>query len=100
MFSQASVILFTEGGGGLCPSMHHRSHDQGGLCPGGSLSKGVSVQGVLYLGGLCPGESLSGGSLLGTPPVRRVGGTHPTGMHSCFKCKYTLLLMAIFRIHL
>ena len=20
---------------GLCPSMHHRSHDQGGLCPGG-----------------------------------------------------------------
>ena len=33
--------------GGLCPSMHHRSHDQGGLCPGG-LSLGFSVQ-----GGLC-----------------------------------------------
>ena len=29
-----------------------------GLCPGGSLSRGFSVQ-----GGLCPGESLSGGSL-------------------------------------
>ena len=37
--------------GGLCPSIHYRSHDQGGLCPGGSLSGGslswgVSVQGV------------------------------------------------------
>ena len=51
--------------GGLCPSMHHRSHDQGvpvqgrDLCPGGSLSGsglgGVSVQGVSVQGGLCPG---------------------------------------------
>ena len=30
--------------GGLCPSIHYRSHDQGGLCPGG-----------LCQGGLCPG---------------------------------------------
>ena len=49
------MILFT-GGGGLCPSMHHRSHDQvclGGLCPGG----------------LCPGGSLSGRvSIRETPP--------------------------------
>ena len=36
--------------GGLCPNMHHRSHDQGGLCPGG-----LSVQ----------WGSLSGGSLSG-----------------------------------
>ena len=53
MFSQASVILFT-GAGGLCPSMHHRSHDQGVLCPGG-----VSVQGE----SLSRGDSLSRGSL-------------------------------------
>ena len=56
------------GGGGLCPSMHHRSHDWEGLCP-----RGVSVQ---------------GGSLLGRPPGQRPsppGGTHPTGMHSCFQ---------------
>ena len=83
---------------------------QGGLCPGGSLSRGVSVQGVsvqgvsvqgvsvqgpLSGGGLCPGESLSegsctgglcpGGSLSGRPPVwLRAGSTHPTGMHSCY----------------
>ena len=62
--------------------MHHRSHDQGGLCagdfyPGGSLfrgvsvqlslSGGVSVQGVSVWGsiqgGLCPGGLCLGGSL-------------------------------------
>ena len=32
MFSQVFVCP-----GGLCPSMHHRSHDQGGLCPGVSV---------------------------------------------------------------
>ena len=73
--------------GGLCPSMHHRSHDQGGLCPGRvsvweSLSRGVSVQGVsvqegLCPGGLCPWRSLSGGlcpgrSLLGGSLSRKV----------------------------
>ena len=71
---------------GLCPSMHHRSHDQGGLCPGGSLSggclsMGVSVQGSFCLGGslsrgvsvlgsLRLGGSLSKGSLLGRPLLR------------------------------
>ena len=57
MFSQASVILFT-GGGCLCPSMHHRSHDQGGLSPGG----------------LCPGGSVYRGSL---------SGGFLSRMHSC-----------------
>ena len=66
MFSQACVVLFTGGGGGLCPSMHYRSHDQGGLCLGGSLYKGVSVWGISVQGGLCPGGSLSrGGSVQG-----------------------------------
>ena len=52
MFLHLSVILVT-GGGGLCLSMHHRSHDQGSLCPGG---RGVSVWGISVMGGrLCPG---------------------------------------------
>ena len=42
MFSQASVILFTRGGLGLCP---------GGLCSGR-----VSVKGGLCPGGLCHGD--------------------------------------------
>ena len=50
---------------GVCPSMHHRSHDWGSLskgflsrgcpCPGGCLSRGS-----LSRGGLCLGGSLSG----------------------------------------
>ena len=76
MFSLAYVILFMggRGWGVICPSMHHRSHDQGGLCSGGS--RVVYVQGGgLCPGGLCPGGpcsggSLSRGSLLGRPPVR------------------------------
>ena len=42
------------GGLSLCP---------GGLCPGGSLSRGVFVQGGFCPGDLCPGGSLSRGSL-------------------------------------
>ena len=64
MFLHPFVILFT---GGV-------------FCPGGSLSKGgvVSVR-----GGLCPREGLCP-----LPRVRlRAGGTHPTGMHSCFQIK-------------
>ena len=65
MFLHVSVILFTGGGLSFC---------LGGLCPGGSLSGGVSVQGDLCLGG----------SLSWRPPIRsRAGGTHPSGMHSC-----------------
>ena len=79
MFLHLCVILFTGGGGeGLCPSMHHRSHEQGwslsreGLCP-----EEVSDWGG---GSLCPGGSLSkgggslskgGGSLLGSSPPDR-----------------------------
>ena len=63
---QLYVILFTMG---LCPSMHHRSHDQGvsvqgGLCPGGLCPRGSLSRRSLY-GGLCPG-----GSVLGRPPVQ------------------------------
>ena len=80
-------------GRGLCPSKHHRSHDQQvsvqgglcpeGLCPGGlclrgvsvhwgSLSRGVFVQG----GGLCPGRGVSvqrGGLYPGRGSLSREG---------------------------
>ena len=58
----------------------------GGLCPKGSLFRGVSVQrgGGLCLGGLCPEGSLSG-----RPHIRlRADGTHPTGMHSCLENRF------------
>ena len=54
-----TCVSFCSQGGSLFPSMHHRSHDRGGLCPGGSLSRKVSVQRGLCLGGrLCPGGGL------------------------------------------
>ena len=53
---------------------------QRGLCPGGLCLGGLCPRGSLSRGGLC--EQIS---IRQTPPVRlRVGGMHPTGMHSCF----------------
>ena len=66
MFLHLSVSHSVHGGGVLCPSMHHRSHDWGEVSVlegGGSLSRGVLVR--------------------ETPLRYRTGGTHPTGMHSC-----------------
>ena len=46
----------------VCDSVHRGSLSLGCLCPGGSLSRGVSVRGVcigdLCSGGLCPGGVL------------------------------------------
>ena len=58
-----SVILFK---GGLCPSMHHRSHDRGV-----SVKGGVSVQRDLNSGGgLCEGGlSVQGVSVRETLPM-------------------------------
>ena len=97
MFLHLCVILFT---GGWLPSMHHRSHGQGGLHPGGGgLPTGPSASRVDCIpGGPPPVRSASMGSVssgvclqwgLGRPhgnTVRysqQVGGMHPTGMHSC-----------------
>ena len=62
-----SVVLFTEIG--LCPGGSlsrlvsvQRVSVQGGLCPGGYLSKGYLSRGF-QSGGLCPGRYLSRGSL-------------------------------------
>ena len=67
------------GRGGLCSSMHHRSHDQGGLCPrGGGLCTGESLLGgweslsrgwVSVHGGLCSGGSLSKGVSVRETPL-------------------------------
>ena len=60
IFSKACVILFT--GEGV--------HGPGGVPgPGGFLVRGV------------PGP---GGSWWTPPPATATGGTHPTGMHSCW----------------
>ena len=63
------------------------------VCP-----RGVSVQGGrLCLGGFCPGEEVSvlGGFCHGDPHLIRllVGGTQPTGMHSCDTCLSVFLFM-------
>ena len=60
---------------GWLPSMHHRSHDQGGLHPvgGGSASGG---EGSASRGCLPRGECRS-------PGTGKADGTHPTGMLSC-----------------
>ena len=76
MILDLSVILFTRGRGSV--SKWSLSRD---LCPGGFLSRGVSVQEEsLFRGtlsrGLCPGGFLSRGvsvqgvSVRKTPPVR------------------------------
>ena len=57
MFLHRTVILFM-GGGGVCPSMHHRLNDRvtggrvslKGSLTRGSMSMGVSVQGVSLQG--------------------------------------------------
>ena len=56
--------------------MHHRSHDQWGLHPGG---RGFCLQGVCIHGGLPPGGDTWDTMGYG----QEAGGTHPTGMHSC-----------------
>ena len=94
MFLHLSVShsVHRGGGGSLCPSMHHRSHDMGGLCPGG------------FLVGFCPGGSLSeawgslsrgslsGGGLLGRPPYTIMGGWYVSYWNAF------LLIIISFRI--
>ena len=59
----------------------------GGLCAGGSLSRAESLSSGSLSRGLCPEEGVSVWwvSVMEIPCHNgRVGGTHPTGMHSCF----------------
>ena len=63
---------------------------QGGLLQGDAWSGGGEVcpRGVPGPGGSTPGGSAPGGwCLVETPQMATAaGGTHPTGMHSCFSC--------------
>ena len=68
---------------GLCPGTFsvQEVSVQGGLCPWGSLSGGSLSRGCLSRvfsprGGLCPETP--------HPVLLCAGGTHLTGMHSCF----------------
>ena len=62
---------------GVCDSVDRR----GCLVPGGGLVRGVSARG----GCLLPGVSAPGGAWWRPPgTANAAGGTHPTGMHSCF----------------
>ena len=73
-------------------SVHGGLPGPGGM-PGRGVSgpEGVPVWGVLGLvgawsqGGACSGGGLLRGVPGGDPPMATAaGGTHPTGMHSCF----------------
>ena len=65
------------------------------FAPRGVYSGGICSQGGLLCGDLLPGDVCSGGGgsvtggLQAHSPVTAtaVGGTHPTGMHSCFMLK-------------
>ena len=69
-----SVILFTRG---WLPSMHHRSHDRGGLYPweGVCIQVGVCIQGWRTASRKVEGLHLGGGGL-------RKGGLHLGGGRS------------------
>ena len=75
IFLHLFVILFTGGG---VPGL-------GVPGPGGCQLRGVpAAGGCLLPGGPAPGGSALGGCLVETPPATAAGGTHPTGMHSCY----------------
>ena len=66
---------------GVCDSVHRGGVcSQGGLLLGVPGPGGVCSRGYLLLGGSAPGGWRS-------PPgtATAAGGTHPTGMHSCFE---------------
>ena len=76
---------------GVCDSVH-----RGGCLLLEGLLRGVCSQGVPALGVCSWGVSaprgclLPGGGAWWRPPgtANTAGGTHPTGMHSCFLCQY------------
>ena len=83
------VFLFTEVGGGADAS--------GGLHPGGSAFMGSASRGSAYrvgvhLGDLHLAVCIQGGLADPTPSDtmgygQQAGGTHPTGMRSCFNIR-------------
>ena len=79
-----------------------------GVCSWGGVLWGVSGPGGLLLGGVpgprgsAPGGCLVRGGVVWRPPgtATAVGGTHPTGMHSCLKCYLVHCMAAYFCYYL
>ena len=102
IFSQASVILLTGGvpahGGcllpGRCLVLGGGACYQGGVWSGGRLVQGECLlRGAWSRGCLLPvGGLVQGGWRSPRPPrtTTASGGTHPTGMHSCCKFKFSV----------
>ena len=60
----------------------------GSCCQGGCLVRGVPAPGGLLQGVPAVGGACSGGCLVETPQTATAaGGTHSTGMHSCFRVR-------------
>ena len=82
MFLQASVILLT--GGCLLPGgcLLRGRYAPGWVCSGGVLPGGVCSRVESAPGG---GSAPGGWCLMEAPgTATAAGGTHPTGMHSCY----------------
>ena len=75
IFSEACVKNSVHRGGGAC---------SGGSAPGGGVP---ALGGVPAPGGSAPGGDCSGGGGVENSPVTATAacGTHPTGMHSCYR---------------
>ena len=112
-YTRLSVILFTggsaHGGRGACSGgclLWGGAWSQGGVCSGGCLLWGLVLSGPggvsgpgggLVLGGSGPGGVPGPGGPGGDPPgtATAAGGTHPTGMHSCY-CKVLLTCRILY----
>ena len=80
-----------------------------GLVWGGACSWGIWSGGCLVLGGcLLPGGSGPGGmpapgGAWWRPPTpwmaTAAGGTHPTGMHSCYRCRHRSRSLSVWTLH-
>ena len=100
MFSQVCVIPSVRGEG-VCIQWGLPGGSACGVCLGGSASRGSAyIKGGLHPTGVCLKGLHPGG--WADPPVldttgysQRVGGTHPTGMHSCKRNKLKINLLDI-----
>ena len=82
MFSHLVVILFTGGdvrggracvAGGMCGGRGGGVHGNGGMHGRGCVEGAMHCKGACVVGGHACSKTATEG-----------GGTHPTGMHSCF----------------
>ena len=89
---------------GICDSVKGGASSQEGVCSrgvsgpgeGGVWSQGVSVLGVVWSQGVSAPDGARWRPP-GTAPV--AGGTHPTGMHSCFAYKFISFSWTIKKSH-